>query len=161
MNQNQPITHPALSRQRSRWIVPARLAALVLASILAFGIWRLMTANTGATQYHATHPPVPLSALYYETAREHIAQRLGLSVAQVAAEIRAYPDAGIFGVAGAQGFSPDQLHTLELDALQVAGDQMVASGQWTRQQGDATLHYWQARDAKSLGADITSWFQGQ
>ena len=161
MNPVQPLDRAATPRIRPRWAIPAALGALALATLLAFGIWRLATAGTGTTQYHPPRPPVPLPALYYATAREHIAQGLGLAVAQVAAEIRAHPDQGIFGVAGAQGLSPDQLYTLEVAALQAAGNQMVASGRWTRQQADATLHYWQARDAKSLGADVTGWFQGQ
>ena len=161
MIQDQQFVHTKTIRTRPRWLLPVMLGALVLAAALAFGVWRVMAAGADTTQYRAPRPPVALPALYYETAREQIAQGLGLSVAQVAAEVRSHPDRGIFGVAEAQGLSPDQLHVLEINALQAAGVRIVASGQWTPRQASVTLAYWQARDAKSLGADITTWFQGQ
>ncbi len=162
MNQGQPIACPAPQRTRPRWLLPSVLGALALAAVLAVGIWRVVAASgADTTQYHAPRPPVALPALYYETATDQIAQGLGLSVAQVAAQIHAHPGQGIFGVAEAQGLSPDQLHALEITALRAAGARLVAAGQWTQPQADATQAYWQARDAKSLGADITTWFQSQ
>ena len=95
---------------------------------------------------------------YYQTVEEQIAQGLGLSVAQVKAGIHADPGEGLFGVATAQGVSPDQFYSIEIDAHKVASAQMVASGVWTQQQADATVQYWQGRGAKALGSDMTDWF---
>src|SRR5579859_4517638 len=159
--QPNSIRQPASRRPRSRWAIPALLGALLLAAILALVAWRMAAASADSTQYHRPRPPVSLPALYYDTAKAQIALGFHLTVAQVAAEIRAHPGQGIFGVAENQGITPDQLHALELGALQAAGARMVATGQWTSHQADATLGYWQSRDAKSLGADITTWFQTQ
>jgi hypothetical protein len=118
----------------------------------------VLRPDTSTQEYRRPNPPVALPAAYYQTVEEQIAQGLGLSVAQVKAGIRADPGEGLFGVATAQGVSPDQLYSIEINAHTVASAQMVANGVWTQQQADATIQYWQGRDAKSLGSDMTDWF---
>jgi len=140
-----------------------RIALLVggvmLLGVTALVLWlTVLRPDTVAQEYHRPNPPVALPAAYYQAVEEQIAQGLGLSVAQVKAGIRADPGEGLFGVATAHGVSPDQLYTIEIGAHKTASMRMVANGVWTQQQADATAQYWQGRDAKALGSDMTGWF---
>jgi hypothetical protein len=130
-------------------MIVAVIAALWLA---------VLRLDTSAQEYRRPNPPVALPAAYYQIVEEQVAQGLGLSVAQVKAGIRADRGEGLFGVATAQGASPDQLYAIEIAAHQAASAQMVASGVWTQQQADATVQYWQERGAKALGSDMNGWF---
>ncbi len=146
--------------RRARWGRLALLlggAALVGAVLLL--VWQVaFHSAASAEQYSPARPPVQVPAAYYETVKAQIAQGLGETVAQVQAAIEADPSEGVFGVATAHGVSPDGLYTIEIDALQAASDQMVATGVWTQQQSDATMQYWRQRGAKALGSDMTNWF---
>jgi len=146
--------------RRARWrrVAPPLLGGIILGAALLL-IWRaVIQPPASAEQYRPPNPPAPLSAAYYVTVEGGIAQGLGLTVAQVKAGVAADPNEGLFGVAAAQGVAPDRLFTIEIDTLQAAGDQMVASGVWTQPQADATMLYWRQRGAKALGADMTGWF---
>jgi hypothetical protein len=122
-------------------------------------VWQVIFhPAASAEQYSPARPPVQPTAAYYETVETQIAQGLGETVAQVKVGVAADPNEGLFGVATAQGVSPDGLYTIEIDALQAASDQMVGSGLWTQQQADATMQYWRQRGAKALGSDMTGWF---
>src|SRR5215467_6094393 len=145
-------------KRTRRWI-----GLLVIGTMLvgAVGVALWLTAlrpGASAQEYRRPHPPMALPAAYYSTVEEQIAHGLGLSVAHVKAGIRADPGEGLFGVATAQGVSPDQLYSLEIAAHQTASAQMIASGVWTQAQADETIHYWQGRGAKALGSDMTDWF---
>ena len=146
----------APERTGRRWI------ALLVGGLMIVGaliLWlAVLRPSASAQEYHHPNPPVALPAAYYLMVEEQIAQGLGLSVAQVKAEIRANPGEGLFGVATTRGVSPDQLYRIEIAAHQTAGAQLVASGIWTQQQADATTQYWQGRGAKALGSDMTGWF---
>jgi hypothetical protein len=154
---------PAGEAPRRAWQV---WVALLLGGTLLGGaalliFWQVVVhppASASVDQYSPPRPPAPLTAAYYETVEGRIAQGLGLTVAQVKASIAADPNEGLFGVATVQGVSPDGLYTIETDALQAAGDQMVATGLWTQQQADTTMEYWRQRGAKALGSDMTNWF---
>jgi hypothetical protein len=141
-----------------RWITPL-VGGLVIVGVVALILWLAVLLPGASTQtYRHPNPPVVPPLAYYQTVEGQIAQGLGLSVAQVKAEIRANPGEGLFGVATARGVSPDQLYRIEIAAHQAASAQMVASGIWTQQQADATTQYWQGRGAKALGSDMTGWF---
>ncbi len=145
-------------RRIGRWIA-LLVAGVMIVGAVGVALWlTVLRPSAPAQEYRRPNPPVALPAAYYETVEEQIAQGLGLSVAQVKAGIRADPGEGLFGVATAQGVSPDQFYRIEIDAHKVASAQMVASGVWTQQQADATVQYWQGRDAKALGSDMTDWF---
>ena len=148
------------SRKDTRW---RRIALLVggvmILAVVGVALWlTILQPDTVAQEYRRPNPPVALPVAYYQAVEEQIAQALGLSVAQVKAGIRADPSEGLFGVATAHGVSPDQLYTIEIGAHKIASAQMVADGVWTQQQADTTAQYWQGRDAKALGSDMTGWF---
>jgi hypothetical protein len=141
-----------------RWIT-LLVGGAMLVGVVGVALWlTVLRPDASAQEYHRPSPPIALPTAYYLTVEEQIAQGLGLSDAQVKDGIRADPGAGLFGVATAQGVSPDQLYAIELAAHQAASAQMVASGVWTQQQADATTQYWRGRGAKALGSDMTDWF---
>src|SRR5262245_56784562 len=124
----------------------------MLVGAVGAALWlTVLRPSAPAQEYRRPNPPVALPAAYYETVEEQIARGLGLSVAQVKDGIRANPGEGLFGVATAQGVSPDQFYGIEINAHTAASAQMVANGVWNQQQADATVQYWQGRDAKALG----------
>jgi hypothetical protein len=131
----------------------------MLVGAVGAALWlTALRPSAPAQEYRRPIPPVALPAAYYEIVEEQIAHGLGLSVTQVKDGIRADPGEGLFGVATAQGFSPDQFYRIEIEAHQTACEQAVASGVWTQRQADATVQYWQGRGAKALGSDMTDWF---
>jgi hypothetical protein len=145
-------------RRTGRWIA-LLVAGAMIAGAVGVTLWlTVLRPDASAQEYRRPTPPVALPAAYYQTVEEQIAHGLGLSVAQMKAGIRADPGEGLFGVATAQGVSPDQLYSIEIEAHTVASARMVASGVWTQQQADATVQYWQGRGAKALGSDMTDWF---
>jgi len=149
-------------RARWRWVALLLGGAILVGAVLLLVIWQIWQVAfhpaASAQQYSPARPPVQVPAAYYETVETQIAQGLGETVAQVKAGVAADPNEGLFGVATAQGVSPDGLYTIEIDALQAASDQMVATGVWTAQQADDTMRYWRQRGAKALGSDMTNWF---
>lgn len=145
-------------RRIGRWIILLAVGAMIVGAV-GVALWlTVLRPSAPAQEYRRANPPVALPAAYYQTVEEQIAQGLGLSVAQVKDGIHADTGEGLFGVATAQGVSPDQFYSIEIEAHKVASAQMVASGVWTQQQADATVQYWQGRDAKALGSDMTDWF---
>jgi len=146
------------SPRRARWRWIALLVGGTMLVGVAVALW-LTVLHPAATeqQYRRPNPPIAPPAAYYQVVEEQIAQGLGLSVAQVKTEIHADPGEGLFGVATRHGVA-DKLYTIEISAHQTASAQMVATGVWTRAQADATTQYWQGRDAKALGSDMTDWF---
>ena len=148
----------SLKDTRRRRIALLTGGAMILA-VVGVALWLTVLRPAASEQeYRRPNPPVTLPAAYYQAVEEQIAQGLGLSGVQVKAGIRADPGEGLFGVATAHGVSPDQLYTIEIGAHKTASMRMVANGVWTQQQADATAQYWQGRDAKALGSDMTGWF---
>jgi hypothetical protein len=147
------------SQRRTRHRILLVAIGVTLIGVLVVALWLVfLRPDASGQEYQRPNPPVALSAAYYQAVEEQIAQGLGLSVAQVKAGIHADPGEGLFGVATAQGVSPDQLYVIEITAHQTACAQLVANGVWTQQQADATVQYWQGRGAKALGSDMTDWF---
>src|SRR5262249_7303141 len=145
-------------RRTVRWIILLIAGAMIVGAV-GVALWlTVLRPDASAQEYRRPNPPVALPAAYYQTVEEQIAQGLGLNVAQVKTGIRADPGEGLFGVATAQGISPNQLYSIEINAHQTACAQMVASGVWTQAQADSTIQYWQGRGAKALGSDMTDWF---
>jgi hypothetical protein len=144
-------------RTRRQWVA-LLVGGTMIVGVVALILWLTVLHPAAPEQeYRRPNPPVAPSAAYYQVVEEQIAQGLGLSVAQVKAEIHADPGEGLFGVATTHGAS-DRLYAIEIAAHQTASAQMVASGVWTQAQADATIQYWQGRDAKALGSDMTDWF---
>jgi hypothetical protein len=143
-------------RRARRWIALLAVGAMI-GGVVVIALWLTILRPEPFTQeYRRPTPPVTLPAAYYQTVEEQIAQGLGLSVAQVRAEIRSDPGEGLFGVATRHRV--DQLYAIEVAAHQAASAQMVASGIWTQAQADATVQYWRGRGEKALGSDMTNWF---
>jgi hypothetical protein len=115
------------------------------------------SADRPSVEYTPPNPPVTLPPTYHEVVKEQVAQGLHLSVAQVVAKIQSNPDDGLYGVAVAGGVSQDQVESLALSAFRTAGDKMVSTGNWTRQQADQDIQYWSNRGSKALVGDITGW----
>src|SRR5689334_3560345 len=96
-----------------RWIA-LLVAVAMIVGVVGVALWlTVLRPAASAQEYRRPNPPVALPAAYYSTVEEQIAQGLGLSVAQVKASIHADPGEGLFGVATAQGVSPDSLYTIE------------------------------------------------
>src|SRR5260221_11695878 len=130
-------------RARWRWMALLLGGAILVGAILLLVLAQVaFHPAASAEQYSPARPPAPLSAAYYETVETQITQGLGDTVTQVKAGVAADPNEGLFGVATAQGVSPDGLYTIEIDALQAASDQMVAARFWTQQQADDTMRHW-------------------
>jgi hypothetical protein len=147
----------AIGRARRRWIALLVGGAMIL-GVVGVALWlTVLRPDASAQEYHRPNPPVALPAAYYQTVEEQIAQGLGLSVAQVRDEIRVDPGEGLFGVATRHN-RVDQLYDIEINAHKTASAHMVATGVWTQAQADATIQYWQGRDTKALGSDMTDWF---
>jgi hypothetical protein len=150
------VESPESPRRGRRWIVLLAAGAMIVA-VVVIALWLTILRPQASTQeYRRPNPPVALPAAYYQTVEEQIAQGMGLSVAQVRAEIRSDPGEGLFGVATRHRV--DQLYAIEIAAHQAASAQMVASGVWTQAQADATVQYWRGRGDKALGSDMTDWF---
>jgi hypothetical protein len=63
----------------------------------------------------------------------------------------------------AQGIARGQVFPTEINALQVASDQMVSRGIWTQQQADENMRYWKnraqdAQQTKQMDGEFSSWF---
>lgn len=145
-------------RAGRRWIA-LLVGGIMIVGALALVLWlTVLRPAAVAQEYRRPNPPIALPAAYYQAVEEQISQGLGVSVAQVKAAIRADPGEGLFGVATAHGVSPNQLYGIEIAAHTTVSAQLVASGVWTQAQADATIQYWQGRDAKALGSDMTDWF---
>jgi hypothetical protein len=115
------------------------------------------SADRPSVEYTPPNPPVTLPPTYYEVVKEQVDQGLHLSVAQVVAKLQSNLDDGLYSVAVAGGVPQDQLESLALSAFQTAGDKMVSTGNWTRQQADQDIQYWNNRGSKALVGDITAW----
>jgi hypothetical protein len=165
-NENQE--HAVLRRDRWISVFLLLLGVMIVGGVLA---WQVAahtdtSSSAGAAQPTAGSsspltPPVALTAVYDETVKEQVAQGLHLTVAQVTAQLQADPAADLKRVAKPQGLAQDQLYRLIMNALQVAGDQMVSTGVWTQPQADEEMQYWRNQNAQSLITEITSWFRQQ
>lgn len=165
-NENQE--HAAPRRDRGISIFLLLLGVVIVGGVLA---WQVAahtdpSSSAGAAQPPAIDsspltPPVPLTAMYDEIVKEQVAQGLHLTVAQVTAQLQADPAADLEGVAKPQGLAQDQLYTLIMNALQVAGDHMVSTSVWTQQQADEEMQYWRNQNQRPLIREITSWFRQQ
>jgi hypothetical protein len=145
-------------RRTRRWIILMALAVLAV-GVVSVALWlTVLRPDASAQEYQRPNPPIALPLAYYQTVEEQIAQGLGLSVAQMKAEIQVDPGEGLFGVATMRSVLLDQLYTIQINAHETASAQMVASSAWTQAQADATIQYWQGRGAKALGSDMTDWF---
>ncbi len=98
-------------------------------------------------------PPTPL---YYQTFEQQVAQGLHLSVPEVKAQLQSTPS--LFVLARTQGLTQQQAYTLVIDALRAAGDKMVSTNVWTRQQADTDLQSWQQRDQAAVDGGATKLF---
>lgn len=159
MAQSESYEGKTQRRVKWRWFLPLLVSLSIIAGWLVFAV--LHTDNRPAppqVEYSPPNPPLPLTAAYEEAVKDQVAQKLHLTVAQVAAQMQSNPD-GLFGVAEAQGMSEDQLTTMLTNAFQAASDQMVRDSQWTQQQADAEMQYWRQRSPKALVGDVGSWFQ--
>lgn len=142
--------------------------------IVAFGLPYLLqnanganSSNTGTNlsgQGTPSGPPVNkgssggYSHAFLDTVQQHIAQGLHLTADQVTAQVSGGKQ--ITDVAAAQGVSPDQLHTIELDAYQAAFDQAVQQGVYTQSEAVGYMNNYRQRDPGRLNDEVTFLFGG-
>jgi hypothetical protein len=157
----QHVVHERITARRALWRRPfLTLLGGAIVGVAAFLVWyTVVQPSLHGAQFSRLDPPAPVPATYHAIVEEQIAHGLHLTITEVKAGIRANTSEGIFGVAQAQGLTPDQLNAVEIDALQMASNQMVGMHLWTQQQADTTMQYWRQRGSKALGSDMTSWFQ--
>jgi hypothetical protein len=98
-------------------------------------------------------PPTPL---YYQTFEQQVAQGLHLTVPEVKTRLQSTPS--LFALARNQGLTQQQAYNLVINALRAAGDKMVSTNVWTRQQADADLQSWQQRDQEAVDGGSTKLF---
>ncbi len=114
--------------------------------------------NKGA---NSTPPPPPAekgsspwnNQEFVSTVMNHTAEKLGLSLDQLSEKVQSGMQ--IAEVAAQQGFSADQLHEIELEALQAGVDKLLSTDQITQDEADATMEHWRQRDPERLNGDFT------
>lgn len=93
---------------------------------------------------------------YWDTLLQQAASGLHLSVTWVKAQIRARKR--IQDIAAAQGISQQQLHTIEVNALQAANNQMVRMKCQTQSQANANVQSYVERGPQDMNDRFTYWF---
>ena len=112
-------------------------------------------------------PPGPQGnqPVYWQTIQQQVAQGLHLTTAQIQAELQ--PPASstkggtpreIDSVALEQGISLDQLHTIEVNAVQRAFNKLVSQGVETQQQADQWMQTVRGWPQSNLNGYITDVF---
>jgi len=111
-------------------------------------------------------PPGPQGdqPVYWQTIQEQVAQGLHLSAVQIQAELqppvsntKGGTPPNIGNVALEQGISLDQLHTIEINALQQAFNKLVSQGVEMQQQADQwmqTVRGWAQSDLNGYVTDV-------
>lgn len=90
---------------------------------------------------------------FVTTVMNYAAGKLHLSLGDLTARVQA--GMGFRDVASQQGFSAEQVHTLELDALQAGLNKLVSLNKLTRDQADNDKEHWQQRNPQLLDVDFT------
>jgi hypothetical protein len=90
---------------------------------------------------------------FVEAVMEYTAARLRLSPAQLADRLQAGEQ--IAEVAAHQGASAQDLHTIELDALQRGLAMLVNTQRLTQGEANGHLEHWRQRDPQQLNDDFT------
>jgi hypothetical protein len=171
MAQNDIAVHVAPRRVRWRHLSLLLVCIIVVGGVLEWQI-AAHTGNSsgGGSRPAATPPslavdnsgpltpPVPLTATYDERVKEHVAQGLHLTVAQVTVQLQSEPTPDLREIGKQQGLAQDRLYRLVLSALQTADDQMVTSGVWTQRQADEGKQYWGQQTQLSIISGVAGWF---
>ena len=159
-------------RSGSRWLLAFLLGGVILVGgLLLFaarhmGVQQVLHGTGGSvpssTRVIEVTPAVALPSAYREIFKEQIARRLHLTVAQVRARV-SEPYTSLYQVMVARGIARAQVLSTEINALQVASDQMESLGIWTHQQADENMRYWKnraqdAQQAKQMDSEFSSWF---
>lgn len=168
---DSPDEHPSLRRRLALALLlgGATVAgAALLLAVLAFSSHPTVTGSAGTA---ATTMPTTASAqktgvgdppIYWQTIEQQIAAGLHLTVAQVKADLQ--PPAGqrdspgIAAVAARQGVSPQQLRTIEINAIQTGHDLLVRMGILSRQGSDLGMQRIRGWDDATLNDHVTGWF---
>lgn len=108
-------------------------------------------SNNGPQSKDNDRPPY-----FWDILKTHVAQGLHLSVDQVKTRLQSGQHIPV--VAAAQGVSLDQLHTIEINAIQAADNEMVHRGFTTQPNIAADMLRWQQEEPMQLNGDVTNAF---
>ena len=93
---------------------------------------------------------------FWDTLKSQVAQGLHLSVDQVKTKLQSGQH--IQDVANAQGISQDQLHSIEINAIQSADDEMVRRGFTTQPSVGYDMQRWTQEEPMQLNGDVGNAF---
>ncbi|GHO86975.1 hypothetical protein [Dictyobacter formicarum] len=101
-----------------------------------------------------TKPDSPwLKPDFIATVSSTLATSLHLSAEQLTTKLQS--NMQISDIAAQQGFSADQLHRFELDAMQAGLDKLVSTNQMTQEMADSAMQHFRERDPQQLNNDFT------
>ncbi|GHO72290.1 hypothetical protein KSD_00610 [Ktedonobacter sp. SOSP1-85] len=111
-------------------------------------------AKSMPTMDASTKPDSPwLKQDFIATVSSKIATSLHLSTEQLTTKLQS--NMQISAIAAQQGFSADQLHSFELDAMQAGLDKLVSTNQMTQEMADSAMQHFRKRDPQQLNNDFT------
>src|SRR5258707_9091675 len=184
-------SRPQRRSRRGLAFLLSLLGGVVIVGVVAIIAWQALsspgsnTTGTGAVTTpkgnNTTGSTVPPGwndpAVYWDPIKTTVAQGLHLSVAQVTTKLQAAqgtstptssnkgnppdPRAPMTVLAVQQGLSSDQLHTLELNALQKGCDAMVAQGKLSQAEARQRMQTFNTWDQGTLNWYIIHAFTGQ
>ncbi len=93
---------------------------------------------------------------FWDILKSQVAQGLHLSVDQVKTKLQSGQH--IQDVANAQGISQDQLHSIEINAIQSADDEMVRRGFTTQPNVGYDMQRWTQEEPMQLNGDVGNAF---
>lgn len=93
---------------------------------------------------------------FWDILKSQVAQGLHLSVDQVKTKLQSGQH--IQDVANAQGISQDQLHSIEINAIQSADDEMVRRGFTTQANVGYDMQRWTQEEPMQLNGDVGNAF---
>jgi len=157
------LEQPTNSGRKTLFTIPIVIALLIV-GVIAFVACQGTDTSTQTTsrpslQYTPPNPPTAMNADYKDTVKNQVAQALHLTASQLQARLHANSN-DLYGAAQDQSINQDQLSTIVTTAFQAANSHMVSTGQWTQQQADAEMQYWNQRSSKALVGDVTNFFIG-
>ena len=162
--QEKPQRHRGWSRSASLMVM---LGGVILLSGGGVLIWQVTTHPTSAPAQSTTVSGGPIKVeptqaagcgprLPWDFLVQQAANGLHLTVAQIKTQVHAGKT--IQEIAAAQGISQDQLHTIEVQALQAAYTKFVSMGCYTQSEADAGFRQDSGETPTQLNSDFTRYF---
>jgi hypothetical protein len=106
----------------------------------------------------ALTPPTAADARYRGRVEADVADRLHLTPATIAAQLRATTGATLMNLAKPLGLTEDDLGPIIIASLDHAADSEARYGRWTAAQAGAERRYWTAQSPGKLITEVSAWF---